>query len=158
KQSSLVQKWERLRLEAIANIHRREAQIAAIEKAMRRPVIMYDSVNPSRIPRNAEAVAGYVNGKFANYGEMLRLLPKAKHVSITINAVGIAQCLDVETGDATPDEAPKWVIRERSRLAKAHKKPIVYANASTWPEVQRALDNWSIDRNTYHRWVADYDH
>src|SRR5208283_4617524 len=36
---------------------------------------MFDSTNVGNIPWWAAAVAGYVNGSFANYGEVLRAFP-----------------------------------------------------------------------------------
>lgn len=97
---------------------------------------MYDAITPSRIPVSApQMVAGYVNGRWPSYAEMVSRFPSAVHVSIAVSADTDAQVLDVEQYDATPAEAVDWVLRQRGRKAI----PTVYCNTSTWPAVQAAF-------------------
>ena len=114
---------------------------------------MYDSTNVGNIPADAKAVAGYINGDFANYVAMVRRFPHAKHLSISVNATGRARCLDVETGDATPEQAPGWFFNHAD---KSEGKPIFYANSSTMPLVIAALDRAGIKRDEYEVWTAHY--
>jgi hypothetical protein len=114
---------------------------------------MYDSTNVSNIPHNPVAVAGYVNGAFANFDEMVRAFPHAKHLSIAVTSDVNAGALDVETGDATPADAPGWVRRQHARGVK---RPIVYANVSTMPSVIEALTRDDIKRDEYLVWTAGY--
>jgi|SRR5271166_555578 len=115
--------------------------------------VMYDSTNIGNIPHWAAAVAGYVNGSFANYGQVLRTFPHAKHLSIAVSSNQDALCLDIENGDATPADAPAWV---RKQHARGVKRPVVYANSSIMPAVIAALEHDSIKREEYLVWTAHY--
>jgi hypothetical protein len=116
---------------------------------------MYDStdVNTGLPVSHPEAVAGYVNGKWPSYNGLVKRYPGAKHLSIAVNTSADARCLDVETGDATPDQAPAWVRRQHARGVK---RPVVYANTSTMPAVVAALEHDSIKRDEYLVWTAHY--
>ena len=114
---------------------------------------MFDSVTPSAIPTNAAAAACYVNGSFANCTAIKLRTPHAKHLTISVNASTDADCLDVETGDATPAQAPGWV---RKQHARGVKRPVVYANTSTMPQVIEVLTNNGIKRSEYLVWTAHY--
>ena len=113
---------------------------------------MYDSVNPARIPRDAQMVAGYVNGKYKWSATDWALFPHAVHVGIAVRAsFNGGEVLDVEIGDATPAEAPGWVQMRRA----AGVDPTVYCNSSTWPTVVRAFDAAGVPAP--HWWIAHYD-
>lgn len=114
---------------------------------------MFDSTNASNIPPGSVAVAGYADGAFANIGDMIRDFPRAKHLSIAVNSAVDASCLDIETGDAVPADAPGWVRRQHARGLK---RPVVYANTSTIAEVVDALTNDGIKRSEYLVWTAHY--
>jgi hypothetical protein len=114
---------------------------------------MYDSTVVAHIPSGAVAVAGYVNGSFANFNAMVARFPHAKHLSISVNSSGNAKCLDIEKGDATPADAPAWVRRQHAR---GEKEPVVYANTSTMPAVIDALTKNGIKRDEYLVWTAHY--
>lgn len=117
-------------------------------------ITMYDSVNPQALPAGGDAYAGYVDGAFNDFARIRERFPKAHLLSITVFASVDADCLDIETGDATPDQAPSWVRRQHARgLAE----PCLYANASTMPSVIAALDRAGIHRSEYRLWVAKYD-
>ena len=120
---------------------------------------MYDTTDAARpLPTPLPvAVAGYVGGNWPSYNALRVKYPHAKHLSIAVNAGEVAQCLDVETGDATPAEAPGWVKREKPRLSREGKNPWVYANASTMPAVKQALLRAGISLSVVHLWVAQYD-
>lgn len=113
---------------------------------------MYDSVNPSRIPRDAEIVAGYVNGIYKWADSDWALFPNAVHVGIAVRAsYDGGEVLDVEIGDATPAEAPGWVTMRRSHDVD----PSIYCNLSTWPTVVRAFQSAGVVEPHY--WIAHYD-
>jgi hypothetical protein len=114
---------------------------------------MYDSVEVSQIPATAEAVAGYVGGKWPTFNVLVQRFPHTHRLSIAVNASEDADCLDVETGDATPAEAPAW-FRRQIRLGKT--LPCFYANSSTMPAVIAALTAAGIPRNQYRVWSAHY--
>lgn len=77
---------------------------------------MFDSVDVSQIPHDAEAVAGYVNGSFVTFPTLEREFGKGTHkLSITVagHTSSRARCIDVEPGDATIQTCADWL--------KAHK-------------------------------------
>jgi len=113
---------------------------------------MYDSVNPARIPRDAQIVAGYVNGPYKWSDTDWALFPNAIHVGIAVRAsFDGGEVLDVEPGDATPAQAPNWVLMRRARGVD----PTIYCNESTWPTVVRAFDAAGVVPPHY--WIAHYD-
>lgn len=114
--------------------------------------IMYDAVTVDNMPGNGDLYAGYVDGIYANYAAVVARFPGKIHVPIAVSAgtdSGIV--LDVETGDASPDQAPGWVARRRV----AGFDPTVYCNYSTWGSVIAAFNNAGIAQPHY--WIADYD-
>jgi hypothetical protein len=117
------------------------------------PFTMYDSTNVDNIPANAEAVAGYVNGAFANFDELVHRFPHAKHLSIAVTADVDADGLDIENGDATPAEAPGWV---RKQHARGKKRPILYIETSRVAELIQILTDAGIKRDEYLIWTAHY--
>jgi hypothetical protein len=140
-----------------------KAPAKAVKKALpkRKPkpaplavTVMFDSVSLDQFPPNPPAVAGYTSGFWPTYNELVAKFPKAKHLSIAVNASEDADCLDVETGDATPAQAPGWVSRQWVRKAT---RPVVYANLSTMPEVIARLKSYGIPRGRVRLWVADYN-
>jgi hypothetical protein len=114
--------------------------------------IMFDSVNPGLIPTTAEIVAGYIDGKYVWSAADWARFPNAQ--KLQINVTGDAShgglALDVETGDATPADAPAWYD---ARVAAGVKGGlIIYCNRSTLPAVESAMGSRS-----YYRWVATLD-
>src|SRR5690242_9557224 len=99
-------------------------------------IVMFDDVQEGLIPANAQAVAGYVNGKYANWNRVLLRFPKAKHLSIAVTASADAECLDVERGDATNAQAPVWVKRQ---IKRGVYRPVVYTSQSNVPALLRSL-------------------
>lgn len=122
---------------------------------MTKLIVQYDDIDPTQIPRAANSpdygVAGYVAGNWPDYSRLVQEFPKAKHKSIAIRADEDADILDVERGDANPRDAASWIWRMRSR---GHKRPGVYADASTMPEVIRLLTEAGLKRDQYTVWVA----
>lgn len=117
------------------------------------PIAMYDSVTVSEIPADAAAVAGYVNGLYQTFHELERSHPNARRLSITVNAQGDADCLDIESGDATPGQAPAWVHRQARRGLRL---PVVYCSASTVAAVLAVLRAAGIGRAAIRLWTAHY--
>ncbi|MFF4160636.1 hypothetical protein [Streptomyces sp. NPDC001678] len=114
---------------------------------------MYDAVTPSKIPRDAKMVAGYVDGQFANLGEMATRFPHATRVSIAISHKTKAQVLDVEDGAADPEGAVQWCTQ--TMATTSNKNLTVYCNASTLPEVRAAFHKHGVTEPNY--WVAQFD-
>ena len=127
----------------------------ALAKAEARAAVrvMYDSVSVHGIPSGAKAVAGYKDGRYRNIGAMIARFPRARHVSIAVFASTNADCLDIESGDAVPSQAPGWVKRQR---ALGKKRPIVYSSQSEMPQVLTALDRAGLRRKDVRVWSAHY--
>lgn len=97
-------------------------------------------------------VAGYLDGAYAWPEAAWQNWPTAVHVRITVFAHdAFGDVLDVETGDATPAQAPGWLIARRSQGAF----PSVYCNASTWPSVRAAIQAAGLLEPPY--FIAQYD-
>lgn len=116
-------------------------------------MLMYDSVNVTQIPLDAEAVAGYVNGAWPTYATLVAQWPHAHKLSIAVTADRDADCLDVERGDASPDQAPAWVKRQQARGVK---RPVVYCSVSQAAVVLAALAKAGITRSQIRLWTAHY--
>jgi hypothetical protein len=116
-------------------------------------VTMYDSVNVAQIPADAAAVAGYVNGHWPTYPFVVKQFPHALHLSVAVTAHADADCLDVEQGDATNDQAAAWVTRQKAR---GNTRPVVYTSVSNAPALTRALARGGIGRTGFRLWTAHY--
>jgi len=89
---------------------------------------MFDAINPDQLPSGSGyAYAGYVSGRWPDYATIKAKFPHARVLSIAIDAEHDADCLDIETGDATPSQAVAWYERQRKRGIT---RPCLYASAS----------------------------
>lgn len=114
--------------------------------------IIVGNVTGAITKQRATIAAGYVNGTWPDYDQIVAKTPSLLHLSITVNALDTdALCLDVEDKDATPSEAPGWVLEVRAK----GKVPWVYMNESTWPAVRQAFHDANVAEPHY--WVANYD-
>lgn len=113
--------------------------------------IMFDSVDPSAIPADAELVAGYVDGPKSVWPtNAWTMFPKAQlvRINVTGDPVNGGDVLDVETGDATPDHAPAWFDARGGDAAGL----TIYCNRDTLPAVEQAMG-----KRRYFRWIATLD-
>lgn len=120
-------------------------------------IVMFDTVTHQDIPPFAntdrDAVAAYVDGIFANEAVVFHQDPKAHHLSITVTAGEVADCLDIENGDATPEQAPGWW---HDATMHGIWRPCLYASLSVIPEVVHQLTEHGIHRSSYRLWAAHY--
>jgi hypothetical protein len=98
-------------------------------------------------------VAGYVGGRWPTYVPLVHAHPHAHHLAIAVSASEDAECLDVEAGDARPDQAPAWVRRQQARGVH---RPVLYASVSAMPAVLSALSTAGIPRDAVRLWTAHY--
>ncbi len=117
-------------------------------------ITMFDSVDLDQIPADAQALAAYVDGRFANSAEAADRFPRAHLLTIAVFAAHDADCLDIETGDATPAQAAGWYFMQKARgLAR----PCLYASASVMQEaVVPAITEAGIPRSAVRLWSAHY--
>ena len=75
---------------------------------------MFDSVTARNIPTTAKMVAGYVDGLYKWTTADWARFPHAVKVRIAcFGRTNDGQVLDVEDGNATPTQAPVWVMMRR---------------------------------------------
>lgn len=135
----------------LAAVHTHLTKLAP-KKETHMPRTMYDAITTTNIPSSATMVAGYIDGYWANVAEVRKVHPHAQVVEIaTLAATHAGHVLDVERGDATPEQAVGWVKARRAAGAD----PSVYCNTSTWPAVVAAFD--AAKERLPHWWAARYD-
>jgi hypothetical protein len=111
---------------------------------------MYDSTTAADIPFDAPIVAGYVDGIFRWSDADWARFPNARKVRIAVFAfTDDGEVLDVEAGDATPEQAPAWI---RKRQAAGLAVPTVYCNRSALGAVEAACAGLAHDI-----WLATLD-
>lgn len=112
--------------------------------------LMYDAVNVDAIPADATMVAGYVDGGYVTWPELVQRFPHARKVSITTTGDSTADVIDVENGDAVPQKAVDWVRRMRH----AGKRPIVYTSKDNLEAVIAAFEAEREAAPFW--WIADW--
>lgn len=140
----------------------REAQaVRSLRKRLKRvqelrayPRIQFDSVSVGNIPHDARGAAYYVNGSFANEAAVKAQAPNARYTSIAVNTSAIADCLDIEPGNATVADAPRWY--RAFKRARPNAKPIFYCSASDADALVATLKAAGIGRDQYILWTAHY--
>jgi len=115
--------------------------------------LMYDSTSPWDIPRDAEMVAYYVDGRYAWPQAWLDMFPDAVRVGISAIGVKTAQVGDVEVGCIWPPaNAVPWVRRARADGYD----PTIYVNElNDWLPVRQAF--WAAGEPEPYYWVARYN-
>lgn len=112
---------------------------------------MYDSVTASNIPRNAQMVAGYVDGSYKWSRSDWALFPNAVHVPIAVfSTTNDGVVGDCEKGDMTPGGSVAWVELRRA----AGISPTIYCSQSLWPTVRAAFQSAGVAEPPY--WIAAY--
>lgn len=113
---------------------------------------MYDSVEAGAIPTSAALVAGYVDGHFVWSDADWARFPHSRKVRIAVFAdTNDGHVLDVEQGNATPTEAPGWVLMRR----EAGIDPTVYCSLSWWTGLRNQFIGQGVAEP--HWWIASYD-
>lgn len=101
---------------------------------------IFDAVDVSAIPINANIILGYIDGRGTsdNYNEVRARFPYARILSVTTTAQSRADICDVEKGDATPEDAAFGLRRGMF--------PTIYSSISTKPALDAACEglawNW----------------
>jgi hypothetical protein len=115
---------------------------------------MYDAVDIGQIPSNPAAVAGYVDGAWQTAHALAARFPHARLLTIAVFAADDADCLDIETGDATPAQAAAWYARQKTRGVQ---RPCLYASVELMQaQVIPVLKAAGISRGDVRLWAAHY--
>ncbi len=112
---------------------------------------MADSASPDGFPKGFDAYAGYVNGKYLTYTAAKR--HRKPTLAISVYLADIGECLDIESGDATPADGPKYV---RMRRKAGVKRPVLYSSISDAAAVVAACRRAGVARRSYRVWSAHF--
>jgi hypothetical protein len=114
---------------------------------------MYDSISPAAIPRNAQMVAGYIDGLYAWKPSDWDRFPNAVKVTITALGLDHGVCLNLEPNGYWPsDLGVGWVRRARKRGVD----PTIYCNYRNHLHLVRAAFDKAGEPHP-HFWVAEYN-
>jgi len=113
---------------------------------------MYDSITAGLIPRDAQLVAGYVDGLYAWSADDWALFADIPHVRIAVfPTTDDGNCANVEAGDMTPENVVGWVELRRA----AGVDPSVYCSAASWATVRAQFQAQGVAEPHY--WIATWD-
>lgn len=112
-------------------------------------MIMRDSVTAGRIPPGTPVVAGYADGNYAWTSADWAEHADAVCLSIAVHPGTQADILDVENGDATPQDVPGWIDRFQR---PGRRRPTVYCSRSAIAAVRAATGAREFDW-----WAATLD-
>jgi hypothetical protein len=108
---------------------------------------MADSVTVSNLPEGFDVYGCYDDGLYANEAACRARFPGKPIVVFTVFASdNEGDCLDVEGQDATPAEAPGWVVKRRQA---GHPGPLVYCSESIWPAVRSEFQTQNVPEPGY---------
>ncbi len=143
-----LKQGHRARREARA-VRRIRREIATVMAFLSAPRVMFDSVSVSEIPSDCDAALGYAGGFWPTYenGELRRRCPRARLVSVAVSIAHEAEELDIEPGDADPEDAPAFVRREH---ANGIERPALYGSVTEMRDrILPALDAAGIHPDEY---------
>lgn len=115
----------------------------------------YDSA--SHKAPTGELLAAYLNGKYAYSANDLSKYKAHFMISVTrdVTVAKDARCLDIETFDARPEDAPRFVFE---RLHHGHTDALLYVNRSNRGAViLRCASAGLVLGHHYWLWVATLD-
>jgi hypothetical protein len=111
----------------------------------------YDSASPQNIPSGVYAAVN-IDGDFAwpehDIARMARVFRYVVHP--TVERARLARGVDIESGDATVEEAMPFLIARHRMFGDA----TAYVNRSTLPSLREQVDRAGI---TVYEWVATLD-
>jgi len=116
------------------------------------PYQIFDSVTPSSIPAGQQA-AVYADGTYAASPSQVAGHPNTLWID-TNGSDPSANALDVEPGDATPQQAGTWVAQKLSDTP--NQVAIIYTMQADWPAVQATIGQLPAWMQSHVRWwIAD---
>lgn len=121
---------------------------------------MYDTASgPDVIPKNAKAVAGYVDGEFQTFRKLVAAFyPHAHCVSLSVHGAS-AEFFDYERGNflmdgkLNPLDVARWV---RSMINQGFYRPGVYVQKSNLHAIRVALTSIGLKRGEYRIFMANW--
>lgn len=109
--------------------------------------VMYDSTDANDIPTGSSKMAGYVNGKFTSYYDMVKRFRQSRVFGIDVlgGAWHIASILDYEPGN--PPYMNKTLVRQfiTNRNQLYPKSACIYTDFADMPTVEAFTENlWHV--------------
>lgn len=117
-------------------------------------MILFDSIKAANIPKDAQAIAGYVDGRYAWSQLDFDSFPQAlikRHITVGYFA---GDTLDVERYDASPSFAGIWC---RNRLSAGIINPWVYSDRNDQKACEDFMWNEDISLDQASMWIATLD-
>lgn len=112
---------------------------------------MFDSTNARDIPVNAALVAGYANGRYAWSPADWKRWVAQSHVVISVDAwYHAALVLDVEFGDARPEQVNGWIIGAEKATGWT---PTLYGTKSTLDRCKVLVAQGKLEADY---WLAEW--
>lgn len=111
--------------------------------------------------KEAFAIAGYVNGRFDNWPAIVKRYGNSGKYLLSIdvqaNSAAGAQALDVEKGDATPEQAAPWALA--TQAAGKHYRdlrwfPKIYVSESGAQDIVDRMTAAGFTRDEWRLWTA----
>lgn len=128
--------------------------------------LMLDDVNlgvEAQYASAAFALAGYLDGNYDNWNNLVAQYKTSGKYLLSIdvanNSGAGAQCLDIETGDATIADAPAWTKITAAQGAlhqDARFYPKLYTSIGNAATLVSTMTANGIPRNSYMLWSAHY--
>jgi hypothetical protein len=122
---------------------------------------MYDTITGKGVPRNAQAVASYVDN-YKGFSKIGSYAPNAKKVSITVTPGNFpdADIMDIEPKGHRVDEA--GTVPWFQKAIAAGRRPGAYGGkgqsaAYNLPGLVTKLKKAGIERSQYNLWLADWN-
>lgn len=125
-----------------------------------------DDVNVSILEEhlgNASGVAGYTNGRYANWPAIVAKYGRSNLFLLSIDVQAVpsvgAQCLDIERFDAQLSQAPGWfkATQAAGKIARDLRWfPKFYTSAGNVEALIKVMEDAGIKRDEYLVWSAHY--
>jgi peptidoglycan hydrolase-like protein with peptidoglycan-binding domain len=114
---------------------------------------MPDSIFPVNLPDGYPAYLGYTDGFWPTIGDLEKLFPHARLVSLTVRGGKAVGC-DVESGDLSPAQGCTWA---RDQIRAGADRPVIYASASVMRDsVVPGLSSLGVARSSVRLLSAHY--
>jgi hypothetical protein len=113
----------------------------------------YDSISINELPQPADAVAGYVDGRWPTFNQLLGRYPGRLVIAITVESADpCARVADVENGDLSIADAIAW----GERVASSGRKPVFYISLDRQYELELAWTRAGHARSDCRVWAAHW--
>jgi hypothetical protein len=122
-------------------------------------VTLWDAVTPANIPDDAQAVAYYMDGRYAWTPEQIARFAHVPKKRITVFGSLDADVYDIELGDGTPSKGAYWVSQKRKGGATANDTSLYTSRIGSpgygWAACQVALRQRGLPAGCCSWWIAD---